>query len=101
VRELPVIDQRIGLRYHLRPMSSDEVGAYVEARMRAAGSLQESVFSEEAKITLYEETGGIPREINRVCKLALDKTFSLGQQKVEAEIITQIATDVFQQDPVL
>jgi general secretion pathway protein A len=98
IRSLPQIDQRIGLRYHLLPLEAEEVGDYVDSRMRAAGYKHEtSVFADEAKAALAQTTGGVPREINRICKLALDRAFSLGRERVEADMVGQIAEDVFKQ----
>jgi len=99
IRALPAIDQRIGLRYHLGPLQEEEVGQYVDARTQAAGYSKGSLFTAKAKAALFAETSGIPREINRVCKLALDKGFSQGVQQVDEAIVTNIAIDVFQQAP--
>ncbi len=97
VQSLPPVDQRVGLRYHLLPLEESEVGAYVDARMSAAGYSGDSAFSAAAKSLLHRETAGIPREVNRVCKLALDRAFSLNQTQVETAIIQSLVDDVLRQ----
>ena len=99
VLSLPQVDQRVGVRYHLLPLAEENVGEYVDARMQAAGYPQtESAFTDSAKALLCAETGGIPREINRVCKLALDRAFSLGQGRVDDGIVRDLVDDVLRQN---
>lgn len=98
VRALPQINQRVGLRYHLPCLSREGVGEYLEYRLEAAGCTQRQVFDAEAKNEIYEVTNGVPREINRLCKLALDRTFSMGQANVTATVVRSIAADIYHQD---
>ncbi len=98
VHSLPQIDQRVGLRYHLQPLSESGVGEYVDWRMRAAGYTAEpSLFTDAAKHALFVVTEGVPREINRICKLALDRTFSLQHDRVEDDVVQSIAEDTIRQ----
>ncbi len=97
VRDLPSVDQRIGLRYHLMPLTPAEVGEYVDYRLKKVGYSGGSLFTDQAKAALHEETGGVPREINRVCKLALDKAFSQGKRLIDSNLVTSIVEDVFRQ----
>lgn len=97
VQELKQIDQRIGLRYHLKPLSPEESAEYIDARMRLAGYEGTSAFSDEAKMLLFSETDGIPRELNRICKLALDRAFAARENQVTGMTVEQIVEDMFQQ----
>jgi len=65
--------------------------------MKCAGYTGKGAFSQSAKTALFARTGGIPREINRVCKLALDRAFALGSTCVEEEIVEEIFSDIFRQ----
>ncbi len=57
--------QRIGLRYGLKPLTRGETTEYLSHRLKAAGSRKPGrIFSKEAGDTIYEFTGGFPREIN-------------------------------------
>jgi general secretion pathway protein A len=99
VCSLPPVNQRIGLRFHLTCLDKKNVLEYLNYRMQAAGYAgRQSVFVPETGDMLYKYTGGTPREINRICKLALDRSYTLGQKHVSANIVQNIATDVFKQD---
>lgn len=92
IQSLPDIDQRIGLRYHLPPLTMTETGAYVRCRLQAAGAGL-GIFSDAACEAIFLATGGIPRAINRVAKLALDMTFMNSLPRIEKMIIERIAAD--------
>lgn len=95
IRRLPQVDQRIGIRYHLLPLKEEEVGGYVADRLRLAGRVRGEVFSDEAMAVLREAAGGVPREINRICKLALDRAYALGLEQVSGEVAGSIAADLY------
>lgn len=71
VEKLPQVNQRIGMRYHLTHMSLEETYKYISHRLKIAGA-QSSIFSEEACKIIHKKTKGLPREINRVCKISMD-----------------------------
>ncbi len=98
VRSLPQIDQRVGLRYHLSFLSHEEVGEYMDFRMSAAGWEGPSAFPAETKREVYALSDGAPREVNRLCKLALDRAYCLGERTVDAEVMHLIGADALQQN---
>lgn len=71
LRKLPQIDQRISLKYHMNYLSLDDTHSYINYRQFASGSTRE-IFSKKAIELIYYKTHGIPREINRACRIALD-----------------------------
>jgi hypothetical protein len=46
---------------------------------------------------MYRDSKGIPREINRIAKLALDRAFSLQRRRIGKEIVAGIITDLHRQ----
>lgn len=66
----PQLEERLDVKCLLRPFGRAETAAYVEHRLRTAGS-GKAIFSDEALDTLHELSGGVPRRINRLCDLAL------------------------------
>ena len=70
VERMPHWEERLGVKSLLRPFNESETAAYVEHRLRVAGSPR-SIVEADALATLQELTGGIPRRINRLCDLAL------------------------------
>ncbi|MBL6765913.1 MAG: AAA family ATPase [Verrucomicrobiae bacterium] len=75
VSRMPPLDQRIGLRFHLHPLTRTETVDYLAFRLRAAGHCGETIFTDETIGRIHEATGGVPRELNRVAKLALEHSW--------------------------
>ncbi len=66
------LDQRISLRALLRPLTRDEVEAYVAHRLAvAARHLVGDVRAGRRSTTVHAYTGGVPRIINLLCDRAL------------------------------
>lgn len=62
--------QRVVVRLHLAGLTRDELSAYVEHRLRLAGTSL-PLFEPAALETLYQATQGLPRKVNRVAHYAL------------------------------
>lgn len=92
--------QRIGVYCRLNKMESrDVIKYYVEHRMECAG-VKQQVFSEQAydKIYHYSENG-IPRLVNRICKLALKAGETNNLKEIDAGIIEQIGERFARSEP--
>lgn len=72
VARLPAIDQRISLRFHLRALDLDDAGQYFSHRLQVAGHPTGKLFTNEAVCRAFQASKGIPRELNRMAKLALE-----------------------------
>ena len=70
VRRLPALDDRVAVTCILSRLSQDETSRYIEHRLTAAGA-KRTIFEPSAVETIYGLTHGIPRQINRLCDLAL------------------------------
>ena len=70
------LDQRVSIRYQLRPLNRDEVAAYVSHRMTVAGGPASVTFQSRALDMVYRRSSGIPRLINLVCDRALLAAYS-------------------------
>lgn len=66
------LEQRISLRFHLGPMNPDDCAGYLRHRLRVAGHPTGEIFPAEAEALLAMESRGVPRELNRLAKLALE-----------------------------
>jgi general secretion pathway protein A len=88
------INQRVSLRFHLPPLGPDDVGNYLAHRLRVAGHPTGELFSAAAARLLYDASHGIPREINRVAKLALESAWVAGTTTVEASDIVSVVRDL-------
>jgi len=72
VQGLPELRQRIGEQLNLSPLDSRETHAYVDHRLRTAGSLRTLSLADTTWARLHRVSGGIPRNINRIMKSALN-----------------------------
>jgi hypothetical protein len=85
--------QRIGVYCHLSKIESrDLMSDYIEYRLERAG-LSRSIFTEEAYDAVWQYTeNGVPRLINKICKLALKAGQTQGLRQIDAGIIQQIGS---------
>lgn len=94
LRQLPQVDQRISLRFHLTALSAEETALYLRHRLHIAGYQGDFPFTEEALDLLYQATRGIPREINRVCKIGLDHVLNTGLERFTGATISAVVEDL-------
>jgi len=87
------INQRITSRYHLSPLSRQEVAAYIEHRLAVAGS-RKRLFSADALGEVARLSKGIPRLINILCDRALMGAFVETREQVSRKIVRQAAREV-------
>jgi type II secretory pathway predicted ATPase ExeA len=64
------LSQRIVVRFHLTPLTRDELPAYLQHRLRLAGT-EVNLFELPAHEALFQATGGLPRKINLLAHHAL------------------------------
>lgn len=69
--ELRQLDQRVSIRYQLKPLAEDEVGGYVSHRLAIANAARSVEFTPTALRVVHDYSGGIPRLINLLCDRAL------------------------------
>ena len=92
--ELSQLAQRIIARYHLGPLSRQEIAAYVQHRLGVAGT-QRQLFPAALMGRLYRLSGGIPRIINVLCDRALLGAYVQGKERVDRATLMQAAREVF------
>jgi general secretion pathway protein A len=93
LEHLPHVDQRVGMRYHLNALSRDDTCAYVEHRLRVAGAALQRPFDDAAMGALYAASRGVPRQINRIAKLALDRAVARRLPRIDADLVERISAD--------
>lgn len=95
--ELRQLAQRVTARYHLLPLTQQEVAQYVEHRWSVAGG-NSSCFRKSAVNELFTISGGIPRVINLLCDRALSLGYSLQRPFVDHQIIVSASYQVLGDD---
>ena len=85
--ELRQLDQRVSIRYELRPLGAEETAAYVAHRLTIAGGGAVVSFTAKALQSVYKYSGGIPRVINLLCDRALLAAYSERATRVTPEMV--------------
>lgn len=85
--------QRITSRYHLLPLTQEEVSEYINYRLRAVDCLH-NVFSTANNQIIAKATGGIPRLINLVCDKAMQLGFQRSMHQIPKELVEQACQEV-------
>ncbi len=92
--EMRQLAQRITARYHLGPLSREEVAEYVDHRLAVAG-VRTRLFLPSTMDTLFRLSGGIPRLINVICDRALLGAYVQGKERVDKKTLVKAAREVF------
>ncbi len=74
--DLRQLRQRITVRYHIPPIAAEEIGGYINHRLRTAGAPAHLVFTAEAVLGVGRYSHGVPRLINSICDYALMAGFA-------------------------
>lgn len=97
----PNLDERLAVKILLRALTVEETASYITHRLTAAGA-QRQIFAMPAMEAVHELSRGIPRQINRLCDLALligyaEELPEITRDHIEAvseELVTISATGV-------
>jgi type II secretory pathway predicted ATPase ExeA len=85
------LDQRISIRYELKPLDREAVAAYVAHRLTIAGGAASVSFTGDALTCVHRRSGGIPRLINLICDRALLAGFSARANQITPEMVVHAA----------
>ncbi len=87
------LEQRISIRYQLRPLTRQETANYINHRLTVAGGAESVAFDRAALDHVYRSSGGIPRLVNLICDRALFGAFSAQTGHVSRDLVAKaIAT---------
>jgi general secretion pathway protein A len=89
--DLRQLDQRVSIRYELKPLDEETVAAYVAHRLTIAGGSAAVAFTAKALQRVHRLSGGIPRLINLICDRALLAGFSQQTNRITPEMVTDAA----------
>ena len=88
-RNYPAINSRIYIVQTLTRISLATALQMVAFRLRVAGRSQ-PLFTDEAFSLVYELSDGIPRDVVRICSLAIDNLLATDQEQVNLDVIKQV-----------
>lgn len=84
--------QRVTASYHLRELDAKATKAYIRHRLKHVGGSGDE-FSSFAITQIFEETGGVPRLINKLCDLALVYAAVASRTVVGIDLIRELVAD--------
>jgi general secretion pathway protein A len=90
------LKQRVGLRYELKPLTSDELRGYIHRRLELAGAGLDSasIFPDETIALIQDFSRGIPRLVNVLCENSLLLGFWYRRPQIPSEIVLEVANDL-------
>jgi general secretion pathway protein A len=88
------LDQRISIRATLKPLSREEVEAYITHRLWVARGSTAVTFEKDAFDLVQQFTDGVPRVINLLCDRALMLGSEMRVNRLTPEIIRQAAANL-------
>jgi type II secretory pathway predicted ATPase ExeA len=78
-------------------MTKYDTGLYIQHRLEMAGC-SENIFSQDALDVIYTYTDGVPREINRACRIALDYGFTEDIDLITKDEMLLVFKDISDQE---
>jgi len=89
--ELRQLDQRVSIRYQLKPLTEEETGTYISHRLAIAKASNDVVFSPAAQALVYRYSRGVPRRINMLCDRALLAGANAQVTRLDDELVATAA----------
>lgn len=83
---LDAFRQRMAFRLTLEPPNEEETTQYIEFRLKKAGATR-PIFTEDAIRAIYKESGGIPRNVNKICDICLYEGQRRKAREVSASLV--------------
>ncbi len=82
------LEQRIAIKCHLDSLNLENTANYIVYRLKVA-QRTEPIFTDGAIKLIYDNSGGIPRRINRLCELCLLAGFAKQAKVVDKNIVQE------------
>jgi N-acetylmuramoyl-L-alanine amidase/type II secretory pathway predicted ATPase ExeA len=86
-KELSQLLQRITMLKHLEALSFEETAGYIRHRLKIAGYCGDELFEQDALALIAARSGGIPRNINKICFRTLLEGYAAGAQTLSTELV--------------
>jgi len=97
--DMRALNQRITLRYKLRPLTRQETREYILVRLGRAGAKDAEIFSMPAIDRIFDYTGGIPRMINILADKAMLTGFVKDIRTIDEKTIDECAQEMEMKPP--
>ena len=91
--QLRQLRQRLTLRAKTHALTLEETKAYIQQRLRIAGSSGQQIFDLDAVVAIHRYANGIPRVINLLCEHCLVSAFVDQQKVIRPAVVEFVARD--------
>jgi general secretion pathway protein A len=91
--QLRQLRQRLTLRAKTHALTLEETKAYIQQRLRIAGSNGQEIFAPESLAAIHRHSSGIPRVINLICEHCLVSAFVDQQKIIGPNVVESVARD--------
>ena len=88
------LDERITVRYDLKPLDRKDIQGYVEHRLVVGGGRGHVRFSSGAYKEIFNYSRGNPRRINAVCDRALLIAYARGKHGISGDVVRKALSDI-------
>jgi general secretion pathway protein A len=88
------LNERITVRYDLKPLAREDVRRYIEHRLVTAGGETNEVFAAGSYALIYGMSRGIPRRINAICDRALLIAYGRDLRTIDRRIVRAAVRDI-------
>ena len=92
--DLVTLRKLVNVSCHLGPMECEEVGSYIEHRLRKVGWSGSPRFEPGAFAEIFRWSYGIPRRINLLCNRLMLSCFLASETKIDVETVARTARDL-------
>jgi hypothetical protein len=86
--------QRVIASCHIGPLDQEETRAYIEHRLKCAGSTGRPAFDDAAVEKMFKSSDGIPRRINLICDRLLLLGFLGGKDAFGLEDVVEVVDEI-------
>ncbi|MCA9241523.1 MAG: AAA family ATPase [Planctomycetales bacterium] len=87
------LEERLSVKTLLRSFVEDETLEYIEHRLAAAGASRE-IFTQAALAAIHQLTHGVPRQIDRLCDLALVVGFAEQLTAIDEKQVRSVSREL-------
>ena len=88
------LNERITVRYDLKPLAREDVHHYIEHRIATAGGQTDAIFVPGSYGPIYRASRGIPRRINAICDRALLVAYGKDLRTVDRRLVRAAIRDI-------
>lgn len=92
--QLRQLDQRVSIRFQLKPLCGGDIEHYVYHRLAVAGCGRRLEFTKGAFRLIYKHSRGIPRLINLICDRSLMGGYAMSTFQIDKAVVKHALTSL-------